>query len=256
VAKSRRYRLGPVTFDAESHTLRYGGKERRLGPKSSRTLEVLVEASLEDSRRFLDRASLTVKVWGGHVVERNNLDIIIRKLRTILNTCDPAAKSPKGRRPRQEERGAQRHIEAIHGAGFKYIGPAERLPPDKLVIAAREPKKKNPDDHDALAVVRDVSNGIPGRARERLGTVFVVKPTDDARYNMWFDEERELNADYVLNLEAWKHGGFWRASAQVLNESERSLKSSKEFKAKDYLRLRDEIIDWVVGSLDEGGDNE
>ena len=256
MAKSRRYKLGPITFDAESHTLRYGAEERRLGPKASRTLEVLVEARLEDSRRFLNRESLKPKVWPGQTVAQNCLDIIIRKLREILGECDPDPAPPKGRRPKRAGRKAQRHIEAIHGAGFRYIGPAERLPPERVVIAAREPAKEKPDEHDGLGVVRDVSGGIPGRARERLGIEVVVKPIRDDTYRMWFDEERELRADYVLNLEAWRHGGLWRASAQILKEEDRSLKCAKEFREKDYQRLRDKIIDWVVECLGEGGADE
>lgn len=253
MVKSRRYRLGPITFDAESHALKCGEEERTLAPKASKTLEALVEASVENYGRLVNREFLMEKVWGGVSVTGKSLDVIIGELRKVLEECDPAeASSEAGSLPKTGRR-TQRHIEVVHGTGFKYIGPAEQLPPDKLVIAVREPNKRNRNYFDALGIVRPVSNRLVRRSVAQIGNI-IVKPVDAARYRMWSDEERELKADYVLNLESQKRGGIRKVSAQVLGESDRSLKCSNEFTAseEDVYDMLDEIARWVVDCLDQG----
>lgn len=96
------FRIGRLTFDAESYELSWPEGMKRLTPKEGDVLKML----LQRPGRTLERDLICNLVWGesGYFVGRS-LDVYITRLRKLLK-ADPEVV-----------------LETIHGVGFRLEGP-------------------------------------------------------------------------------------------------------------------------------------
>lgn len=259
MAKSRRYKLGPIAFDAESHVLRRGDEKRTLAPKASEVLEVLVEAAIESYGRPVGREFLMERIWEGEKFkDPRGIDVLVMEVRKVLDDLDPAEAAADAGRQQQQGQKTQRHIETVLKTGYKYIGPVERLPSDNIALAVREPDEREWNHFEAIGIVRDISNRLVQMSLAPACKI-IVKPIVAAAYRRWRGEKRELKAKYVLNVEYRKRDELVRISVQVLRESDRSLKCSHEFECSEEGDIRDvlqDIAGWIVDCLSQGAANE
>jgi two-component system phosphate regulon response regulator PhoB len=91
---------GDLRLDPVSHRVFAGDREISLGPTEYRLLKFL----MENPDRVYSRAQLLDFVWGQNVyVEERTVDVHVRRLRMAL-----------------EEHGADRYIQTVRGAGYRF----------------------------------------------------------------------------------------------------------------------------------------
>ncbi|HEX8116109.1 MAG TPA: winged helix-turn-helix domain-containing protein, partial [Pyrinomonadaceae bacterium] len=109
------YEFGPFRLDPVKRRLLRDGEPVQLTPKAFETLLALVQ----QSGRTVEKDDLMRRVWGGAVVEENNLNQNITALRKCLG----------------DTRQASRYIATIPGLGYrfvadvKHVAEAETAPP-------------------------------------------------------------------------------------------------------------------------------
>lgn len=93
-------RAGVIELDAAGYRVLAGGTQVRLGPTEFRLLKFL----MTHPERVYSRAQLLDRVWGANVyVEERTVDVHVRRLRKALS-----------------DRGADRHIQTVRGAGYRF----------------------------------------------------------------------------------------------------------------------------------------
>jgi len=91
---------GGIVLDAAAHRVSIGGELVHLGPIEYRLLQYL----MTHADRVYSRGQLLDRVWGANVyVEERTVDVHVRRLRKAL-----------------EEFGADRHIQTVRGAGYRF----------------------------------------------------------------------------------------------------------------------------------------
>ncbi|MCC5794569.1 MAG: phosphate regulon transcriptional regulator PhoB [Chromatiales bacterium] len=91
---------GELRLEPMSHRVFMGDREMSLGPTEYRLLKFL----MENPDRVYSRSQLLDHVWGQNVyVEERTIDVHIRRLRKVL-----------------EEFGADRFVQTVRGAGYRF----------------------------------------------------------------------------------------------------------------------------------------
>lgn len=102
--EEERLEAGKLVLNAASHRVTADGTSVDLGPTEFRLLRFLMTRP----ERVFSRSQLLDRVWGGNVyVEERTVDVHIRRLRKAL-----------------EESGADRYIQTVRGAGYRFSPPA------------------------------------------------------------------------------------------------------------------------------------
>lgn len=103
------YRCGDCEFDVGNRRFTRGGTVHALEPKVFAVLAQLVMRSGE----LLTRDQLLDAVWGHQYVTPSTLNRVISLARRAL----------------LDDAGGPKLIQTVHGAGYRYVGPAERITP-------------------------------------------------------------------------------------------------------------------------------
>ncbi len=91
---------GSLTLDTAGHRVTAGGAEIQLGPTEYRLLKFF----MSHPDRVYSRTQLLDRVWGANVyVEERTVDVHVRRLRKALT-----------------EQGADRYIQTVRGAGYRF----------------------------------------------------------------------------------------------------------------------------------------
>ena len=91
---------GLLEVDPAGHRVSVDGEEVQLGPTEYRLLKFL----MTHAERVYSRAQLLDRVWGANVyVEERTVDVHVRRLRKALS-----------------DRGADRYIQTVRGAGYRF----------------------------------------------------------------------------------------------------------------------------------------
>jgi two-component system phosphate regulon response regulator PhoB len=95
---------GVLDLDAAGHRVMSAGDEVKLGPTEYRLLHFL----MTHPDRVYSRTQLLDRVWGANVyVEERTVDVHVRRLRKALS-----------------ERGADKYIQTVRGAGYRFSAPS------------------------------------------------------------------------------------------------------------------------------------
>lgn len=95
---------GVLDLDAAGHRVMSAGDEVKLGPTEYRLLHFL----MTHPDRVYSRTQLLDRVWGANVyVEERTVDVHVRRLRKALS-----------------ERGADKYIQTVRGAGYRFSVPS------------------------------------------------------------------------------------------------------------------------------------
>jgi TolB-like protein/DNA-binding winged helix-turn-helix (wHTH) protein len=105
------YEFGPFVLDPGERLVRHGAARMELPPRAFDTLLALVE----NDGRLLEKDELMRMVWGGTVVEENNLSQVVYLLRKAL---------------RDGEDGA-RYIETVPKRGYRFIAEVREFESDE-----------------------------------------------------------------------------------------------------------------------------
>ena len=96
---------GVLDLDAAGHRVMSAGDEVKLGPTEYRLLHFL----MTHPDRVYSRTQLLDRVWGANVyVEERTVDVHVRRLRKALS-----------------ERGADKYIQTVRGAGYRFSAPSQ-----------------------------------------------------------------------------------------------------------------------------------
>lgn len=96
---------GLLEVDTAGHRVSIDGEDVRLGPTEFRLLKFL----MTHAERVFSRTQLLDQVWGTNVyVEERTVDVHVRRLRKAL-----------------AERGADRYIQTVRGAGYRFSTRAD-----------------------------------------------------------------------------------------------------------------------------------
>jgi len=91
---------GEIVLDAAAHRVTVKGEQVHLGPKEYQLLHYL----MTHADRVYSRRQLLDRLWGANVyVEERTVDVHVRRLRLALTA-----------------HGAQRHIQTVRGAGYRF----------------------------------------------------------------------------------------------------------------------------------------
>ena len=91
---------GEIVIDGAAHRVMVNGEPVHLGPTEFRLLQYL----MTHADRVYSRHQLLDRVWGANVyVEERTVDVHVRRLRKALTS-----------------HGAQRHIQTVRGAGYRF----------------------------------------------------------------------------------------------------------------------------------------
>ncbi|MFZ0770528.1 MAG: winged helix-turn-helix domain-containing protein [Candidatus Sulfotelmatobacter sp.] len=101
------YEFGPFVLDPGERLLRHGAARMELPPRAFDTLQVLVE----NNGRLLEKDALMRTIWGGTVVEENNLSQVVYLLRKAL---------------RDGEDGT-RYIETVPKRGYRFVAGVREI---------------------------------------------------------------------------------------------------------------------------------
>ena len=95
---------GVLDLNAAGHRVMSSGDEVKLGPTEYRLLHFL----MTHPDRVYSRTQLLDRVWGANVyVEERTVDVHVRRLRKALS-----------------ERGADKYIQTVRGAGYRFSAPS------------------------------------------------------------------------------------------------------------------------------------
>lgn len=95
-------RAGKLELDPAAHQLRHEGKALNLGPLEYRLLHFLMARS----GRVFSRAQLLDAVWSRDAeVEERTVDVVVRRVRQVLESCHEDAR-----------------LETVRGAGYRWNG--------------------------------------------------------------------------------------------------------------------------------------
>ncbi len=136
------YEFGPFRLDPSKRRLLRDGEPVQLTPKAFETLLALVQ----QSGRTVEKDDLMRRVWGGAVVEENNLNQNITALRKCLG----------------DTRQASRYIATIPGLGYRFVAdvrhvaetepvPTAEPAPVEVVVLPKEVEPLTtdaPDEHE------------------------------------------------------------------------------------------------------------
>jgi len=104
-AENSSLKIGELEIDTAGHRVSAAGSEVRLGPTEYRLLLFL----MTHPDRVYNRTQLLDRVWGANVyVEERTVDVHVRRLRKALS-----------------EQGADRYIQTVRGAGYRFSARAE-----------------------------------------------------------------------------------------------------------------------------------
>ncbi len=119
MSPSPRWRFGPFEADLREQQLRHGATPVPVTRKAFALLGTL----LERPGALFTKAELFDTVWPGRVVTDAALSRVIRELRVAL----------------ADDAGEPRYIATVHGTGFRFIAPVQRVLPDAAPAPAAAP---------------------------------------------------------------------------------------------------------------------
>ena len=118
------YEFGPFRLDPVRRRLLRDGEPVQLTPKAFETLLALVQ----QSGRTVEKEDLMRRVWGGAVVEENNLNQNITALRKCLG----------------DTRQASRYIATIPGLGYRFVADVRHVAEPEPLAPPAEPVETAP----------------------------------------------------------------------------------------------------------------
>lgn len=214
------------------------GEERLAVPeKVFETLCVLVRRGGE----LVKKDDLMEEVWGGTIVEENNLDKKISALRKILG---------------ERGGGGEKFIETVRGHGYRFVMKVRRIDAASATMRRRRDDAVKSESAAAARESNAAESQIPnlksqtvnhdGDGRETTNAELLVRNQPDQIENLP-SQIRHLKSNNVVALAAWRREADGNHEASI---SEPTTKIHKELQANSVAVLPLKVIA-AVGDGDE-----
>jgi TolB-like protein len=228
-------RFGRFRFDAARRELSRDGVPVRVGRRALEILSVLVSAR----GAVVAKDELMQRVWGGQVVEENNLQVQISALRKVLDD------------------GNGSHVMTVPGRGYRLIGVVGAEP---ILSASHRPSIavlpfQNLSDDQAQEYFADGITEEIITALSRLGWLFVIARNSSfacrGRNADATHVARELGVRYLLEGSVRKAASRVRIASQLIEGATGAHLWADRFEGglEDIFDLQDRVTERVLAAV-------
>ena len=248
---SQIYEFADFRLDVSERRLLRSGTTLPLTEKVFETLCVLVRRG----GNLVTKDELIEQVWPNAIVEENNLDKSISRLRKLLG----------------EEKGTREFIETVRGHGYRFVAPVNRLGAGSAEVkAGGDSEVSRPNGIQASIAVLPFANMSAdpeneyfgdGLAEELLNALAKIKDLKVAARTSSFSFKNKnievseigtaLNVNTILEGSVRKAGDRLRIVVQLINASDGYHMWSERYEGelKDVFDLQDRITMSVINEL-------